>query len=85
MIDPVSLTPSPHSISLAKFFIVDDEPGVLSVLHSVKSGKYQCQLAANAAEVMAEKKSDNPCGPCTVSGSSTASRPAQTNNSYGDL
>jgi response regulator RpfG family c-di-GMP phosphodiesterase len=52
MLDPVSFFPSPQPLGAAKILLLDDEPNILSVLSSLLSEKYQCTLAANAAEAL---------------------------------
>jgi response regulator RpfG family c-di-GMP phosphodiesterase len=51
MVDPHSHSPLPNPKDL-KVLIIDDEPGVLSVLYSLLSEKYQCQTASSAAEAL---------------------------------
>ena len=52
MVEPFSSPSGAHLGTNAKVLMVDDEPYVLSVLHSLFADQYQCQIARSAEEAV---------------------------------
>src|SRR5262252_9115642 len=60
MISNLSVAPSPLiTAATARILIIDDEPNILSVLHSLLADDYDCKAATSATEALEYLKEEN--------------------------
>jgi len=60
MISNLSVASSPHiTAGTARILIIDDEPNILSVLHSLLADDYDCKAATSATEALEYLKEEN--------------------------